>query len=150
VGGRNGFSPEVLLGGRAASGGALAPEPPPATRNTPEYIRNFPKTSFFFRFFDISLSFPKTSFFFHFCNISLCQCFDGRTNLKNTFSLSTFISFFYPLFLVYVIFSFTFSVLFLDPTDPHSQRSLCRTPPYGTAMVMWKPSRMRVANGHIK
>jgi len=34
--------------GRAASGGALAPEPPRATRNTPESIRNFfPMHTFF-------------------------------------------------------------------------------------------------------
>ena len=32
--------------GRAASGGAIAPQPPRATRPTPEYIRNFPIHTF--------------------------------------------------------------------------------------------------------
>ena len=36
--------------GRAASGGALAPEPPRATRNTPEFIRNLSKQTLFFSF----------------------------------------------------------------------------------------------------
>ena len=42
----------VLVGafGRAASGGALAPEPPRATRNTPEFIRNLSKKHFFLIF----------------------------------------------------------------------------------------------------
>jgi len=41
--------------GRAASEGALAPEPPRATRFTPEYIRNFPPYLLFIYFFDFSL-----------------------------------------------------------------------------------------------
>jgi len=36
----------VAAGGRAASGGAIAPQPPPATRNQPESIRFFEKQIF--------------------------------------------------------------------------------------------------------
>jgi len=43
--------------GRAASGGALAPEPPRATRNTPEFIRNFLKNTLFFSFFWVQPAF---------------------------------------------------------------------------------------------
>jgi len=37
--------------GRVASGGSSAPEPPRATRNTPEFIRNFPKNTLSFFIF---------------------------------------------------------------------------------------------------
>jgi len=37
----------------AVSGGALAPEPPRATRNTPEFIRNLLKNTLFFSFFRV-------------------------------------------------------------------------------------------------
>ena len=40
---------------RAASGGALAPEPPRATHNTLEFIRNLSKNILFFPFSDFSL-----------------------------------------------------------------------------------------------
>jgi len=46
--------------GRTASGGALAPEPPRATRNTPEFIQNVSKKTPFFVFFEFSQD--KTSF----------------------------------------------------------------------------------------
>jgi len=36
-----------ILSGCAASGGALAPQPPRANRSTPEFIQNFPKNPFF-------------------------------------------------------------------------------------------------------
>jgi len=40
--------------GRAASGGALAPELPRATRSTPECIRIVVPKTFFFHFFEFS------------------------------------------------------------------------------------------------
>jgi len=42
--------------GRAASGGALAPEPPRATRSQPEPIRTVPQKPLFFTFFGVEPS----------------------------------------------------------------------------------------------
>jgi len=45
---------ETLTLGRAASGGALAPEPPRATRSQPETIWTVPQNPLFFIFFELS------------------------------------------------------------------------------------------------
>ena len=46
----------LIFSGRVASGGALALQPPCATRNTPEYTWNFSPKPYFFHLFGLSLS----------------------------------------------------------------------------------------------
>ena len=59
---KNNLTWRVGSSGRAASGGALAPEPPCATRNTPDFIRNLSKKTLFPHY--LSWAAPAPGIFF--------------------------------------------------------------------------------------